>query len=98
MHVHVYLSLQAGTEDSDTARNVDWARRYQKFLSQYDNVTDTRVCTGSEPMTDSGEACRFFVKDLGPCGVYPYGYELAKDQSEPQGRKEGRKEGALVLS
>lgn len=66
----------------DTSRNVDWAKRYEAFVNKYDNTTETRDCAGDDFMEDGGDACRFSKADLGPCGEYPYGYELTGNEDK----------------
>jgi sodium/potassium-transporting ATPase subunit beta len=85
----LYLKVDAKGEspshDFETAHNIDWAKRYEKFLQKYDNKTDTRACTQADAGQFGHPACQFDLAPLGDCGKFPYGYQLedGKQQIEP---------------
>jgi len=67
---------QRPSEDFDTSRNVDWAKRYEVFINQYDDKTETRECPDDKYQTDDGYACQFNKTVLQTCAEYPFGYEV----------------------
>ena len=75
------------SSDWETESNIDWAKRYESFLDIYKNKTQTRVCGDDDGGQDNmgKDACQYDVSALGPCGTFPYGFQLeaGKKQIEP---------------
>ena len=84
LHLKYNAENEKASEDFETASNIDWAKRYELFVKKFDNLTETRTCSGDEPETGQ-DACRFDVNTLGSCGQFPYGYQLeaGKEVVEP---------------
>lgn len=70
---------QRASEDFETPSNIDWAKRYEKELKVYENMTNIEDC-GPEG-ADGGKSCKFDTSVLGKCGEFPYGY-LSPDGAE----------------
>ena len=59
-------------DNGEGLKNADWAKRYEIFLKNYENTTNTKENCKNLP---KGEACRFDPNAiLGDCAKKPYGY------------------------
>lgn len=68
---------QRPSEDFETASNIDWAKRYEKYLNTFKNMSEIRECDDSAAGQEGMEACKFDVSALGDCAQFPYGYLVA---------------------
>eukprot|EP00095_Tigriopus_kingsejongensis_P000796 maker-scaffold67_size430214-snap-gene-3.32 protein:Tk00796 transcript:maker-scaffold67_size430214-snap-gene-3.32-mRNA-1 annotation:"hypothetical protein KGM_07765" len=68
------------SRDFESTSNIDWAKRYERYLKGYTNVTQRRNC-GDEAYGEMEElGCIFDTSVLAECGTFPYGYEITGTQ------------------
>jgi sodium/potassium-transporting ATPase subunit beta len=82
--LQAYAKDEKPSHDFETTSNIDWAKRYEKFLSKYSNKTDTRPCTQADAGKSGEASCEFDVATLGDCSKFPYGYQLEGGQQQVQ--------------
>lgn len=73
------------SSDGETLKNIDWAVRMKKFVEKYQNTNELRADCPNGEFNYETEGCVFDPAILGPCGEFPYGYQLVdgKKQVEP---------------
>jgi len=77
---------QPTDENGEGDKNIDFAKRAEKFLAQYSNTTNLVNCVDNKrPDGQDGKSCIFDpTVELGTCADYPYGYVLPKASLDGQ--------------
>jgi len=77
---------QPTDEDGEGDKNIDFAKRAEKFLAQYSNTTNLVNCVDNQRLDgQGGKGCIFDpAVELGSCADYPYGYVLPKASLDGQ--------------
>jgi len=68
-------------EEGEGDKNVDYAKRAEKFLAQYSNTSGLVNCPDNKrpmPMPAGAHGCIFDTAELGSCENEPYGYIVPK--------------------
>lgn len=72
-------------DEGEGDKNIDYAYRMQKYLTQYTNTELLRDCEVNEINRET-QGCIFDMSVLGSCGQFPYGYvgnESSQSFAEP---------------